>query len=106
MKDSEIKPGAVLRYAGTAHGMSNWLVKVIGPILDEEGRPTGSFDVQPWLAAEGRYSWVLCDARADELAPAHNVPPEALQHNDPTVTEWTIDPNAPGYKRLFGDHET
>ena len=106
MKEADIKPGAVYRYVGKSHGMANGLVKVIGPILDDEGRPTGRYDVQPWLAKEGRYSWVTCDAAADELAPAPEAPQAALEGNDPTVTEWTIDPTAPGYKRLFGDRET
>ena len=86
--------------------MKGWLVKIIGPILDEAEQPTGRYEVQPWVEKEGRYSWVVCDATAAELEPAPDAPQAALERNDPTYSLWTIDPNAPGYKKLFGDDKS
>lgn len=103
MNEQTIEPGAVLRYTGKSHGMHGWIIKIIGPILDEGGQPTGRYEVQPWVAKEGRYSWVVCDATAAELEPAPDAPPEALTRDDPTYTLWTIDPSAPGAERLLGD---
>lgn len=82
MKDEDIIEGAVLRYVGESHGMKGSIVKVICRIREEKGVPSW-YEVQPWIAKDGRYSFVLCDATAAELEPAPDAPPVALERNDP-----------------------
>ena len=68
MSKSEIEPGAVMKYVGDDHAiMKGRKVKVLHAILDDNERPTGWWDVAPWIAQDQRFSWVTSDARAEDL---------------------------------------
>ena len=70
MKSVRLKRGMIARYTGTEHAfMTGRKVKVNEPILGDDGRPTGRWDVAPWIEAEQRFSWVTSDARREDLAP-------------------------------------
>ena len=70
MKSVRLKRGMIARYTGTEHAfMTGRKVKVNEPILDDNGRSTGRWDVAPWIEAEQRFSWVTSDARREDLAP-------------------------------------
>jgi len=60
----------VARYTGTDHSfMTGLKVKLIAPILDDNERPTGLWDVAPWIEQDQRFSWVTSDARREDLVP-------------------------------------
>lgn len=84
--NQKIEKGTIARYTGDDHpGIKGDVVKVLEPILDDDDRPTGRVEVQPWMELEGRYSWVTHDARVEDLQP---LPPEHLcryQRDDPTM---------------------
>jgi len=49
--------------------MTGLKVRVNEPILGDNGRPTGLWDVAPWIEKEQRFSWVTSDARREDLVP-------------------------------------
>ena len=70
MKSARLKRGMVARYVGTVHVfMTGLKVRVNEPILGDNGRPTGLWDVAPWIEKEQRFSWVTSDARREDLVP-------------------------------------
>ena len=70
MPKATIKPGAVMQYVGDDHRFMKGLkVKVLRAILDDDGKPTGWWDVAPWIEQDQRFSWVSSDARAEDLKP-------------------------------------
>ena len=70
MKSARLKRGMVARYTGTDHAfMTGLKVKLIAPILDDDERPTGFWDVAPWIESDQRFSWVTSDARREDLVP-------------------------------------
>jgi len=70
MKSARLKRGMVARYTGTDHTfMTGLKVKLIAPILDDNERPTGWWDVAPWIEQDQRFSWVTSDARREDLVP-------------------------------------
>ncbi len=70
MKGKRLKRGMVARYVGTVHVfMTGLKVKVNEPILGDDGRPTGLWDVAPWIEKEQRFSWITSDARREDLVP-------------------------------------
>ena len=70
MKSARLKRGMVARYTGTDHAfMTGLKVKLIAPILDDNERPTGLWDVAPWIEKDQRFSWVTSDARREDLVP-------------------------------------
>jgi len=70
MKSARLKRGMVARYMGTDHAfMTGLKVKLNSPILGDNGRPTGLWDVAPWIEKEQRFSWVTSDARREDLVP-------------------------------------
>ena len=57
MKSARLKPGMIARYTGTVHVfMTGLKVRVNEPILGDNGRPTGLWDVAPWIEKEQRFS--------------------------------------------------
>ena len=70
MPKSKIKPGAVMKYVGEDHAFMKGLkVKVLHAILDDDEKPTGWWDVAPWIEKDQRFSWVSSDARREDLVP-------------------------------------
>jgi hypothetical protein len=70
MKSARLKRGMIARYTGTDHVfMTGLKVKLIAPILDDHERPTGLWDVAPWIEKDQRFSWVTSDARREDLVP-------------------------------------
>ena len=70
MPKSKIKPGAVMIYVGDDHAFMKGLkVKVLHAILDDDEKPTGLWDVAPWIEKDQRFSWVSSDARCEDLVP-------------------------------------
>ena len=70
MPKPKLRRGMVARYVGTVHVfMTGLKVKVNEPILGDNGRPTGLWDVAPWIEKEQRFSWVTSDARREDLVP-------------------------------------
>ena len=70
MKSARLKRGMIARYTGTVHAfMTGLKVRVNEPILSDNGRPTGLWDVAPWIEKEQRFSWVTSDARREDLVP-------------------------------------
>jgi len=70
MTKPRLKRGMVARYTGTDHTfMTGLKVKLIAPILDDNERPTGWWDVAPWIEQDQRCSWVTSDARREDLVP-------------------------------------
>jgi hypothetical protein len=70
MPKTTIKPGAVMKYVGDDHAFMKGLkVKVFKPILDDDEKPTGLWDVAPWIEQDQRFSWVTSDARREDLVP-------------------------------------
>ena len=66
----KIKKGMKLAYQGDSWGLKpGTIVKVLGEILDDDGEPTGSYDVTPWIEKEQRFSFCSCSAEASELKP-------------------------------------
>ncbi len=70
MPKSKINPGAVMKYVGDDHAFMKGLkVKVLHAILDDDEKPTGLWDVAPWIEQDQRFSWVTSDARREDLVP-------------------------------------
>ena len=70
MPKSKIEPGAVMKYVGDDHAFMKGLkVKVLHAILDDDEKPTGLWDVAPWIEQDQRFSWVSSDARREDLVP-------------------------------------
>ena len=70
MPKLKIKPGAVMKYVGDDHAFMKGLkVKVLHAILDDNDKPTGLWDVAPWIEHDQRFSWVTSDARREDLVP-------------------------------------
>ena len=70
MAKPRLRRGMVARYTGTDHAfMTGLKVKLIAPILDDNERPTGFWDVAPWIEQDQRFSWVTSDARCEDLEP-------------------------------------
>ena len=70
MPKSKIKPGAIMKYVGEDHAFMKGLkVKVLHAILDDDEKPTGWWDVAPWIEKDQRFSWVSSDARREDLVP-------------------------------------
>ena len=70
MKSARLKRGMIARYTGTDHAfMTGLKVQLIAPILGDNGRPTGFWDVAPWIEKDQRFSWITSDARRQDLAP-------------------------------------
>jgi len=70
MPKTKIKPGAVMIYVGDDHAfMKGMKVKVLHAILDDDDKPTGWWDVAPWIEQDQRFSWVSSDARREYLVP-------------------------------------
>ena len=44
-------------------------VRVSYAIVDDDDKPTGRYEVAPWIGSEQRFSWVYSDARASDLVP-------------------------------------
>ena len=81
----KIENGTIARYTGKGiPGLKGCIVKVLEPILDDNSRPTGAFDVQPYIESEGRFSWVTSDAEADELKPLPAAEAAKYDRDDPT----------------------
>jgi hypothetical protein len=60
----------VMRYVGDDHAFMKGLkVKLIAPILDDNEKSTGLWDVAPWIEQDQRFSWVTSDALAEDLVP-------------------------------------
>jgi hypothetical protein len=76
MKKPRLKRGMVARYTGKDHAfMTGLKVKLIAPILDDNERPTGLWDVAPWIEKDQRFSWVTSDARREDLVPLEDEKP-------------------------------
>ncbi|MCL4193290.1 MAG: hypothetical protein KJZ87_16260 [Thermoguttaceae bacterium] len=70
MKTAKLRRGIVARYTGTDHAfMTGLKVKLIAPIIGDDDRPTGFWDVAPWIEKDQRFSWVTSDARREDLVP-------------------------------------
>ena len=70
MKRPRLKRGMVARYVGKDHRfMAGLKVKLIAPIIDDNGRASGFWDVAPWIESDQRFSWVTSDARREDLLP-------------------------------------
>ena len=70
MPKSKIEPGAVMKYVGDDHAFMKGLkVKVLHAILDDDDKPTGWWDVAPWIEKDQRFSWVSSDACREDLIP-------------------------------------
>ena len=70
MPKTTIKPGTVMKYVGDDHAFMKGLkVKVLHAILDDDDKPTGWWDVAPWIEQDRRFSWVSSDARREDLVP-------------------------------------
>ena len=70
MAKPRLRRGMVARYTGADHSfMTGLKVKLIAPILDDNERPTGLWDVAPWVEQDQRFSWVTSDARREDLVP-------------------------------------
>ena len=70
MAKPRLRRGMVMRYVGDDHPFMKGLkVKLVAPIVGDNGRSTGFWDVAPWIEEEGRFSWVTSDARREDLVP-------------------------------------
>ena len=70
MPKSKIEPGTIMKYVGDDHAfMKRLKVKVLHAILDDDDKPTGWWDVAPWIEKDQRFSWVSSDARREDLVP-------------------------------------
>ena len=70
MAKPRLRRGMVMRYVGDDHAfMKGFKVKLIAPILDDNERYTGLWDVAPWIEQDQRFSWVTSDARREDLVP-------------------------------------
>ena len=70
MAKPRFRRGMVMRYVGDDHAFMKGLkVKLIAPILDDNERSTGWWDVAPWIEQDRRFSWVTSDARREDLVP-------------------------------------
>ena len=70
MPKPRLRRGMGARYVGTVHAfMTGLKVKLNSPILGDNGRPTGLWDVAPWIESDQRFSWVTSDARREDLVP-------------------------------------
>ena len=70
MPKPKLRRGMVARYVGKVHAfMTGRKVKLIAPILDDNERATGFWEVAPWIEKEQRFSWVSSDARREDLLP-------------------------------------
>ena len=70
MAKPRLRRGMVMKYVGDDHAfMTGLKVKVIAPILDDDGKPTGLWDVAPWIEKDRRFSWVSSDACREDLVP-------------------------------------
>jgi len=57
-----------MKYVGDDHAFMKGLkVKVLHAILDDDEKPTGWWDVAPWIEKDQRFSWVSSDARREDL---------------------------------------
>jgi len=70
MPNPKIEPGTIMKYVGDDHAFMKGLkVKVLHAILDDDDKPTGWWDVAPWIEKDQRFSWVTSDARREDLVP-------------------------------------
>ncbi len=70
MAKPRLTRGMVMRYTGKDHPfMTGLKVRLVAPSLGDNGRPTGFWDVAPWIEKEQRFSWVTSDARREDLVP-------------------------------------
>ena len=70
MAKPRLRRGMVMRYVGDDHAFMKGLkVKLIAPIVDDNERSTGWWDVAPWIEQDQRFSWVTSDARREDLVP-------------------------------------
>jgi len=70
MPKATIEPGTTMKYVGDDHAfMKGMKVKVLHAILDDDDKPTGLWDVAPWIEQDQRFSWVSSDARREDLVP-------------------------------------
>ena len=70
MPKSKIESGTIMKYVGDDHAFMKGLkVKVLHAILDDDEKPTGWWDVAPWIEKDQRFSWVTSDACREDLVP-------------------------------------
>jgi len=44
-------------------------VRVSYAIVDDDDKPTGRYEVAPWIKSDKRFSWITSAARASDLVP-------------------------------------
>ena len=66
-----IAKGTIATYTGGPHFAfrRGQKVRVNHPITDDDGQPTGRYDVSPWIEKDQRFSWIASDAQAKDLEP-------------------------------------